>query len=156
MNNSKWLLLRNCFLAMLSFSSCDSTLSEEYYIPCNYKGWVNIIYNLNGASRVIVCDNKRVFFLSGNLINCYVNVSPEDGSFTTSYYRYCDDSIVEMKSNVRYKTFVPVRYNTTLFIKGKNYLVESFYVSDHPMSEALPDSVIPKNPLKNFIPAKVF
>jgi hypothetical protein len=142
-------------LAMFCISCSTPPIREEYYIPNGYVGWVNLIHEQEGSARVFQTDHTTSYLLVGDLVNCYINTVPKEGSFTYHYYYYSPTSIRSLKSEVSYKTYVPVRYMTSIRLAGRDHIVEAFYVAKHPMATSLPDDSIPKNPLQNFIPATI-
>lgn len=144
-------------LALVPFlaSACTQEMAEEYYLPCHYTGWVNIIYGPTGPSRVVTTDRQRVFILTGNLPYCYVNVEPRKSNYTTAYYRYCDTGITGPQSPLRDKTYVLDMYYSFVTIHGKKYSVDSFFVSDKPLGKGVSRDTLPPNPLPYSMPAQV-
>ena len=153
---SKPFNLRLLGLALVPFwaSSCAKTFADDYYLPCKYTGWVNVIYGGDGPSRVIANGPQRVFLLTGDLTRCYVNLTPMRGNYTIAYYRYCDTGITGPRSAARDKTHVLTEYNTFVTIGDVKHAVYAFYVSDQRLAAGVSLDTLPPNPLPYSLPAR--
>jgi hypothetical protein len=144
-------------MALLCAACSQKPRHEEYYLPCGYVGWVNLIYEHDGPSRVFSSGDTTRYLLTGDLVNCYVHRKEESGGFTDRYFYYCPANIRRLKSGVPYKTYVPITYFTSIQLAGKTHSVRAFYVANRPMDRVLAASAdsVPPNPLQNAIPATI-
>ncbi|QIX63337.1 hypothetical protein HER32_20030 [Hymenobacter sp. BT18] len=146
-------------LIMVSFSalySCrNPTVDRYYFIPNNYKGWINIIYEAKGKSFHKTSGKTEILILTSDLTKYYIEGKGMNGFYTKKFFYYSKDSLTELKSIEKGKTFIHEPYHTSILINNEWHAVESFYVTNRPFNFALPDSLTEVNPLDNSIPAIV-
>ena len=134
---------------LLILSGCTSmeTIRQEIYLPCNYSGWVNIIYGLKGCSRAMSTDTVKMYVLSGDLTRCYLNTKFQEGPYDTRIFYMCSDCLQEVPSFVKANSHVTRGSMTSIKIKEKSFDVQSFYVSRSEINQNILKDELPANPI---------
>jgi hypothetical protein len=146
------LFIITCFL----FSSC--TLSQEmhkahFFIPKDYTGWVNIIFDDSTSSNEQFTFSDEIVFL--------INKNPEEfrvrskvipsGKYSDNYYYYNLDTVMHLKeldypmNNIFFSQFI-ILHEIDEKGKMKAKPVYSFYVSKELLNvDSLSVDRLPKN-----------
>jgi hypothetical protein len=138
-------------LIFYSCSNAQDNRSIYIFIPMNYTGWVNIVFNDSSSSaEPLKFDNGYVYFITGDPQNFRVKSDIYTaGSYKMNYYYYNVDSTRELswldypKNNILFQRTLGSTDNK---IYRPHILTYSFYVSKEPLDDSkVSIDMLPKN-----------
>lgn len=149
----KLLLSIYCF-AFLGCMNKDNSPKVYFYIPKDYTGWVNIIFEDPSSSNdPIIEDKNYVYFINKTPEKFTVRSKPfPQGSYKESYFYYNTDTSIKLKdvdypgNNIFFTGFVIIHGDEKRELRPKT--VYSFYVSKVLLNmDSLSVDKFPKNQL---------
>lgn len=136
---------------LFSCSNAKRDQSIHIFIPINYTGWVNIIFNdTTSAIEPLNFNNGYVYLITKNpqVFKVKSNIFPS-GKFEMNYYYYNTDTTIKLswlgypKRNIFFERTLGSADNNKY---KPSILAFSFYVSKEPLNDnGLSVDMLPKN-----------
>lgn len=151
----KFFVIVYCISLMFCCCSFQSEKSIHIYIPMNYTGWVNIIFNeANSVDKPLTFNDGYVYFITKDpqLFKVKDDKFPS-GKYDMHYYYYDKDTVIELrwldypKKNIFFERTIGSKdtnsYRSSLY-------TFTFYVSKEPLDvDGLSVDKLPKNGILN-------
>ncbi len=141
-------------LLLLGLSSCtysQSNKSVHIFIPINYTGWVNLIFNdSNSINKPITFDNGYVYVITKDpqFYRLRTDKFPS-GKYEMHYYYYSQDTMIQLswlgypKKNILFEQTIGSKSRNSF---RSSLYTFSFYVSKEPLNQnEITLDMLPKN-----------
>ncbi|MBS1601784.1 MAG: hypothetical protein JST42_03885 [Bacteroidetes bacterium] len=139
---NKYLIFVSFAFSLHACSSAQDAKTMYIYIPINYTGWVNIIFNDSASSfEPLIFDNGYVYFITKDPQDYRVrtDIHP-DGFYKTTYFYYSTDTTIKLssqdypKNNILFERILGSRDYKR--VHPSAILAYSFYVSKEPLDDS--------------------
>lgn len=141
--NRKAYIFISVLVVLFCISSCiNDTKKIIYFIPKDYKGWVNIVYIDTAQSlQPFQFKDGYVYIVTGDPSNFRIAYDQSFNNwYETDYYYYDKDSISKINSKIYFNTTLGSPGNSTDVKQKIN--AYSFFISDESEFDKDPENPI--------------